>query len=432
MSHTEAQRREVMKTLSSRRTPSRASFLASLIFFAGAVPAATAEGPYVNGEFRGRIAYSADGNHNDPDDWAASPVALAIFAEAGLKDRLVHFDYNCILPQTNVEWEKIHALSVLGAAERYGYDSSRFFDCRKNVEAAIADIAKAIDAASAEDPLYFIVGGPMEVPYLGIQKSDPAKRPFVYCISHSRWNDGFATKYRFTHSKRSVIETGVHWVQIRDQNRLLSLSPYGKPAPEEAFAGFRWMRDSAEVKVRFLWERMLISTRPDPSDAGMAYFLAFGDEDTDPVKLRKLIADHAAPAPVAARGQIRLEAENFRELAGYEVEDRNDRLASHRLSVRPAKISSIATIRTSFDEPYALAHGRYDVELRYFDAKSGHCRFALEVASVKQSTHESAASADGWASVTFRNVEVASGDEILVIATGDAARLDYIQLNSLE
>ena len=44
-------------------------------------------GPYVDGKFRGRIGYSADGNHNDPDDWAASPVALAIFAECGLRDR---------------------------------------------------------------------------------------------------------------------------------------------------------------------------------------------------------------------------------------------------------------------------------------------------------------------------------------------------------
>ena len=57
--------------------------------------------------FHGRIAYSCDGNHNDPDDWAASPVTLAILAEAGLKDRLVHFDYNCILPLTDAEWEKI-------------------------------------------------------------------------------------------------------------------------------------------------------------------------------------------------------------------------------------------------------------------------------------------------------------------------------------
>ena len=57
--------------------------------------------PYEQGRFVGRIAWSADGNHNDPDDWAASPLALVIFAACGARDRLVHFDYNCILHQTD-------------------------------------------------------------------------------------------------------------------------------------------------------------------------------------------------------------------------------------------------------------------------------------------------------------------------------------------
>jgi hypothetical protein len=70
-----------------------------------------------------------------------------------------------------------------------------------------------------------VIAGPTEVPYLGIQKSDPASRQFVYCISHSRWNDGFASQYKFSFTKRSVIEQDVHWVQIRDPNPLLSLSP---------------------------------------------------------------------------------------------------------------------------------------------------------------------------------------------------------------
>src|SRR5687767_7044128 len=85
----------------------------------------------------GRIAYSCDGNHNDPDDWAASAVALAILAESGLRDRLVHVDYNCILPKTDPEWEKIHAQSVLGAAERFGFDRSLFHDCRRDLEGAV-------------------------------------------------------------------------------------------------------------------------------------------------------------------------------------------------------------------------------------------------------------------------------------------------------
>jgi hypothetical protein len=174
-------------------------------------PSPGAEGKsFTHDLVQGRIAYSADGNHNDPDDWIASPVALAILAEAGLKDRLVHFDYNCILPLTDPEWEKTHAASVLGAAERYGFDRSVFFDCRKNLDAAIASIAKAINDSSAQNPLYFIIAGPMEVPYRGIQKSDPARRQFVYCISHSRWNDGFASRYKFSFTKRSVIEQDVH------------------------------------------------------------------------------------------------------------------------------------------------------------------------------------------------------------------------------
>src|SRR5688572_2580862 len=110
-------------------------------------------GPFVNGKFQGRIAYSADGNHNDPDDWIASPVALAIFAECGQKDRLVHFDYNCILPETNLEWEKIHAESVLGAMNHYGFNDKVFFDCRKNLDGALANLAKAIDESSAASPL---------------------------------------------------------------------------------------------------------------------------------------------------------------------------------------------------------------------------------------------------------------------------------------
>jgi hypothetical protein len=394
------------------------------------VVAQAAGGPYSNGKFQGRIAYSADGNHNDPDDWAASPMALAIFAEAGLADRLVHFDYNCILPKTDPEWEKIHAESVLGAARRYGYDLTRFHDCRQNLQAAITSLAKAIDDSSADNPLYFIVAGPMEVPYLGIQKSDPARRKFVYCISHSRWNDGFASAYSFTHTKRSVIESGVNWVQIRDQNRLLSLSPYGKPGPPESFAPYHWMRDSKEDKVRFLWERMIVSTRPDPSDAGMAYFLATGDEDCDPEKLRRLIDEKSRPAPITQRKQVRLEAENFRELDGYELDDRNDRAASHRLGVRPLRGRNAASIRTPFLDPHAAIDGLFDADVRYFDASDEACRLTLLVNGVPQGESvELKGKNRGWSTHTFASVAIRAGDAISVSVSGNPVRLDYVQLN---
>ena len=328
----------------------------------------SAAGPYVDGRFQGRIAYSCDGNHNDPDDWIASPVTLAILAEAGLKDRLVHFDYNCILPLSNPEWERIHAESVLGTTDRYGFDKDVFFDCRKDRNGAVASIAKAINDSSADNPLYFIIAGPMEVPYQGIQQSDPAKRQFVYCISHSRWNDGFASKYKFTFTKRSVIDQDVHWVQIRDQNRLLSFGRYGRASTPEEFEPYFWMRDSDDANVRWLWERMLVSTRPDPSDAGMTYFLVSGDEECDPVKLKRLIEEQCIPAPTTRR-TVRIEAENFRHLEGCTLEDRNDKQASHALNTRLTG-GTTGRIRTTFDEPFTGNSGHYDVEVRYFDAKT--------------------------------------------------------------
>jgi predicted amidohydrolase len=407
-------------------TPWYAAGARAIYTSAGAAPAA-GTGPYFGGKFRGRIAYSADGNHNDPDDWIASPMALAILAQAGLKDRLVHFDYNCILPQTDAEWEKIHAASVLGAAERYGYDKALFHDCRQNVDAAVASLAKAIDASTADDPLYFVVAGPMEVPLRAIQKTQPASREHVYCISHSRWNDGFASGYKFTNTKRSVIEAGVNWVQIRDQNRLLSNSPYGKPAAPEAFSPWHWMRDSADTRLAWLFERMLVSTRPDPSDAGMMYFLVTGDEEADPAKLRRLLEDEQVPSPIAARKQIRLEAENFRHLDGLDVEDTGDRAASHRLQVKLTREKG--RLSTRLLEPYAAAGGRWTVQVRYFDDPERKFAMKLFVDGGPAFAWQSAGKSSGWTTYTLEDVPTERGSDIVLEVEGAGARLDYVQLD---
>lgn len=391
-------------------------------------------GPFDGQTFKGRIAYSADGNYNDEDDWGASPVALAIFAECGVKDKLVHFDYNCILPKTDPKWEKIHQTSVLGAAERYGYRKSLFYDCQKDRAGAIENIKNAINESSADNPLYFILAGPMEVPYLGIQKSDPARRQFVYCISHSRWNDGYTTQddNLMTHNKRDVIPQGIKWVQITDQNQFLSTSRYGRPAKPEEWRPWYWMRDSDDSKVRFLWERLLAVTRADCSDSGMAYFLMTGDERSEISKVRKLLDDNIVPAPTDPREHIRIEAENFLTLDNYDVEHRNDRSVSHRVNVKLASITT-GRIRTHFDQPYTADKARYDVEVRYFDERDGRCRLSLYVnGEQKGSSWYALKDSDEWTTHTIEEVTINAGDEIMVEVRGDAGeygKLDYVQLN---
>ena len=154
-----------------------------------------------------------------------------------------------------------------------------------------------------------------------------------------------------------------------------------------------------------------------------------GDEEADPAKLKRLLDDNVVPTPIRVRSRVRLEAENFRDLEGYEVEDRNDRNASHRLQVKLTK-GNAGRIRTRFNEPYTAPRGRYDVDVRYLDERDQPCRFALLVNGVAQgAAWESPGKGDGWTTQTIADVEIRAGDEITVTARGGAGRLDYVQLN---
>ncbi len=403
----------------------------SLLLLVGAVAIAAAPpGPFDGKSFRGRIAWSADGNHNDEDDWAASPTPLAIFAAAGVKDRLVHFDYNNILTSTNPEWEREHEISIRGAIERFGYNPRIFHDCRKNVHAAVDSIARAINASSAADPLYFILAGPMEVPYLGIMKSNPAKRRFVSCISHSRWNDGFARHYIFSYNKRAVIPTGIRWVQIADQNAGLSTGPFGRRHTAEEWAPWLWMRDSPVEPVRFLWDRLRATGRADCSDAGMAYFLVTGDESADIAKLRDMLEKGVRPRVIDPRPRVRLEAENALTLEQFDLEA-NDRGASHQLHVKLVAGAKRGRLIVPFDQPYTAHRGRYEIQVHYRSEGAASCHYELSVAGLRRGAPWEAPAEVGWRVHAISGVPVSAGEQLAVTAecgSGGTAHLDFVEL----
>jgi hypothetical protein len=163
----------------------------------------------------------------------------------------------------------------------------------------------------------------------------------------------------------------------------------------------------------------------------MAYFLISGDEDCDPTKLKALIEDHHAPTPINARKQIRLEAENFRHLQGYVVDDRKDKGVSHQLCIKLGDATK-GSISTKFDEPFAGARGRYDLIVRYKDEKGSHCRYALLVNGTAQGEPwESAGEGRGWTSRTIRDIQIAAGDELRIDVDGSAGWLDYLELHAI-
>ena len=84
-----------------------------------------------------RIGWSSDGNLNDEDDWAATALALAIFAKMEWQDKLVHFDYNNRLDRSH-EWKEIENYeSTIGGAQRFGFNQEFFFDDQRQLEASI-------------------------------------------------------------------------------------------------------------------------------------------------------------------------------------------------------------------------------------------------------------------------------------------------------
>ncbi|MDO8544246.1 MAG: hypothetical protein Q7S40_27725 [Opitutaceae bacterium] len=395
---------------------------------------AASPGPWDGANFKGRIAHSADGNANDEDDWGAFPVAFAMIDAFGLMDRVVHVDYNNILQTKDDRFYREMTDSVRGSIERYRMPASVMFDCQKDLEGAIESIRKAINASSADNPLYYILAGPMEVPLLGIKRSDPAKRKHIYCISHSVWNDGYAQPEKLhlhKYTKRDIIETGVNWVQVKPGN-LLADSTRTSSTPEQ-WAKWQWMRDSADQRLGWIFSRLQVEGRCDVSDATMTYFLLTGDEEATTEKLKALLDDKQRPTPVSARNEIRIEAENFQRLENFMAERRNDRTASHRVSVQLSGAKQ-GSITGALNQPFAPSSGQFDVEVRYFDGKQGRSEYKLMVGGAQRGdTWTASADTDSWQSRMFKGLAIKAGDEIKVVVKADGAetpKLDYVQFNA--
>jgi len=411
------------------------SYIAIILTFFSASNLYSYPGPFDEKNFKGRIAFSSDGNYNDEDDWGAFPVAVAILDSFRVTDKLVHVDYCNILARNDPRFYREMRESVLGSAEKYGISRSIMFDCQKDLNGAIDSIKNSINASSANNPLYYIFAGPMEVPYLGIEKSDPEKRKYVYCISHSSWNDGYTRNDQdlHSHNKRDVIPSGINWIQVKDGNRNLAHpGGVGRKSTPEQWSLYQWLRDSHDSRLNWIFTRLEAELRADISDSTMTYFLLTGDEDVNLTKLKSLLDDKKRPAPMDPRKYVRIEAENFRTLGNYVVEHRNDRRASHRLSVKLAKVTA-GYISTPFDQPYTAGSGSYDVDVRFFDERDGRCRFGLYINGVQKGISWYA-SKDGeeWITHTIEDIAVSSGDEIMVKVLGDSSeygKVDYVQLN---
>ncbi len=298
--------------------------LSSLIIFSFILANFTIMGQTPVWQGKGRIAISSDGNEHDHDDWAATPLSLALLSAAGLQDNLVLYTYSDHIWGSNQahptsdsglnSYEHMRE-SALGGKKWFGFGKTRFICAVDNAEVAYNALRDVINESTLENPLFIIAAGPMQVVGEAINRADISKRRFVSLISHSTWNnmhsDNPEKNLWDVHSGWTFKEisdsfsgnTGgnLKCIQIADQNGGKDYD--GLMAPVEKFD---WVKTS---KARnnpaykpgawdWLYSRLETCIKEngktfDASDAGMIVYLITGIEKTEPEMARKIMENPA-------------------------------------------------------------------------------------------------------------------------------------------
>ncbi|TWU28016.1 hypothetical protein [Novipirellula artificiosorum] len=253
-----------------------------------------------------RIAISADGNSasddghhwktGDPDDWGATPAALAMLAKLKMQDNLVHYSYNNFIAAPSGPDDKNQMkIGVDGAVQRWRFDPDLFFDATTDLNAAQDHLKAELVKSTIDDPLYFIHMGPAEFFYQVVKETvdqgDGAALTHVYIVSHSGYNDDHLRRPSHHTLQQTIDYSGglLKYRRIKDQNG--QWDPNVLWNSERDFSPWHWMRDHRDPNVRWLYDRMQAHSggKADISDAGMLYWLLLGDENGSPSKFKAFL-----------------------------------------------------------------------------------------------------------------------------------------------
>jgi len=249
----------------------------------------------------GRVAISHDGNHHDEDDIPGMPMAAALMWAAGESGRLVHVQHSTHLGFSTFDQEREMIESAAGMIQYFEVDESAVFNAYRELDAAVAHFAEQAMQSTADDPLWFVCAGPMEVPWRSLQavkERDPSKLQYIRCISHHSWNEDHDKEpedneppyllHRWSDMQADFPE--VTFIRIANQN---------KKAFNKSFSTWEWLPATGIPGYEWLWTRNLKDTF-DVSDAGMVYYVLTGQEYALIDQVRSLLEGNmnVNPAPV--------------------------------------------------------------------------------------------------------------------------------------
>lgn len=255
--------------------------------FNGTLKVANNSAPIINAP-KGRIAVVTDGNSPDPDDLGGTAITLALLRATGLENRLVHYSHSCDLVRVKRISEKAemerHALmqSVCDVTARRwgGFNGLKFLDAKWNQKETVKDLAKAINASTAHDPLWIIEAGEPDIIGYALDASSKKKHKYVKVVTHHPANDDAGDFYTW----QQILDFGVEEVRIPDQNIKLKV-----PTKE-----WDWARDHKDSRLQQVWVFGKMAEvddvvkfqkgKWDCSDAGMVLYWITGAYINDGLK----------------------------------------------------------------------------------------------------------------------------------------------------
>lgn len=255
----------------------------------------------------GRLAIVADGNSPDPDDLGGTAVSIALLRAAGLEDRLVHYSHCCDLIRVSRISEKAeverHALMQAACdvtARRWGgFEALAFLDAKWDMDATIKDLARAINASTAEDPLWIVEAGEPDIIGFALDATPKEKHKYVKVITHHPANDNAGDFYTW----QQMHDFGVEEVRIPDQNIHLKVD----------IEKWEWARTHSDSRIQQIWVQGKIAEvddvvkfqkgKWDCSDAGMVLYWITGANENGGLKagtvdnVKKILLDFVEHNP---------------------------------------------------------------------------------------------------------------------------------------
>jgi len=260
---------------------------------------------------KGRIVISSDGNEHDHDDWAATPLSLAIIAARGLQNKLTIYIYSDHIWGSNYEHPGVNGIkpydqmkeSAINGGKIFRFDKTRFICAADDADLAYEALKQEIDKSTSENPLFIIVAGPVHVIGESISRANKDKRKFVTVISTINcWNDEHADKpYPWeNHTGWTMKEIKENFSNLEGGDLKVVSIQNQNPCLMRNWKEYEWLITAPERNNPYfssgswlwLFNRLCMSIKPvsgnenyyaiDASDAGKVVFLLTGIENTSP------------------------------------------------------------------------------------------------------------------------------------------------------